>query len=55
VLWGERDPYIDPRFAHAYAEALGAGAEARVIDGAGHWPWLDAPDVVTIATDFLLH
>jgi len=54
VLWGERDPYIDPSFAQAYADALGGDAEAVVEAGAGHWPWFDAPQVVTKVTDFLV-
>jgi pimeloyl-ACP methyl ester carboxylesterase len=53
VLWGERDPYISPRFAQAYADALGGPAEAEVVPDAGHWPWLRAPEVVTKVTDFL--
>jgi len=53
VAWGERDPYIDPGFAKAYADALGGPAEAHVEAGAGHWPWLDAPDLVRMVTDFL--
>ena len=53
VLWGERDPYIDPGFAAAYGEALGGEAQVDVIAGAGHWPWADAPEVVRIVTDFL--
>jgi pimeloyl-ACP methyl ester carboxylesterase len=54
VVWGERDPYIDPSFAAAYAEALGGPAEVIVAPGAGHWPWLDAPELVTKVTDFLV-
>jgi pimeloyl-ACP methyl ester carboxylesterase len=54
VLWGERDPYIDPSFAAAYAEALGGEAETVVVPEAGHWPWADAPEVVRIVTDFLV-
>lgn len=54
VLWGGRDRYIPARFAQAYAQALGGPAEVRVQDGAGHWPWLDAPELVTVATDFLV-
>jgi pimeloyl-ACP methyl ester carboxylesterase len=54
VVWGERDPYIPPSFASAYADALGGPAETQVIAGAGHWPWLDAPEVVTNVTDFLV-
>jgi len=54
VVWGERDPYIAPAFATAYAEALGGQVESHVVPGAGHWPWLDAPEVVTKVTDFLV-
>ena len=53
VLYGERDPYIPAeRFASAYAEALGGPAEHEVIAGAGHWPWLDRPELVDRVVDF---
>lgn len=54
VVWGERDPYIAPRFAQAYADALGGPAEVQIAANAGHWPWADAPEVVTKVTDFLV-
>jgi pimeloyl-ACP methyl ester carboxylesterase len=53
VVWGAHDPYIPPAFAQAYADALGGPAEVAVVPGASHWPWLDAPEVVTDVTDFL--
>lgn len=37
VVWGARDPFIPTAFAHRYGEAL--GAEVRVLEGFGHWPW----------------
>jgi pimeloyl-ACP methyl ester carboxylesterase len=52
VLWGERDPYIPPSFAQAYADAL-PNATARVIDGAGHWPWLQSPELVREVSSWL--
>jgi pimeloyl-ACP methyl ester carboxylesterase len=52
VLWGERDPYIPTRFAHAYGEALGGDTEVEVVPGAGHWPWLDRPDLVERVVTF---
>jgi pimeloyl-ACP methyl ester carboxylesterase len=52
VLWGDRDPYIPAAFAQAYADAL-PDATARVYEGAGHWPWLQAPDVVDDVARFL--
>jgi pimeloyl-ACP methyl ester carboxylesterase len=44
VVWGERDPYLAARFADAYAEAL-PNARARRVPGAGHWPWIDVPQL----------
>jgi pimeloyl-ACP methyl ester carboxylesterase len=52
VLWGERDPYIPPAFAQAYAAAL-PDATARVVEGAGHWPWLQSPDLVQEVSSWL--
>jgi pimeloyl-ACP methyl ester carboxylesterase len=52
VLWGERDPYIPPRFAQAYADAL-PDATVQVVPGAGHWPWLQQPELVRTVSSFL--
>jgi pimeloyl-ACP methyl ester carboxylesterase len=52
VLWGRADPYIPERFAHGYAAALG-DATLELVDGAGHWPWLDRPEVVDRVAGFL--
>jgi pimeloyl-ACP methyl ester carboxylesterase len=54
VLWGDRDPYIPPSFAGAYAAALGGEATVEVVAGAGHWPWLANPPVVSRVSSFLL-
>jgi pimeloyl-ACP methyl ester carboxylesterase len=53
VVWGLRDPYISPRFGRAYAEAL-PDAELIELPAAGHWPWLDRPDLLDTVADFLL-
>lgn len=53
VVYGGRDPYIDPSFAQRYADALGGPAEARVIDDAGHWLWLDEPALVDDVAAFV--
>lgn len=45
VLWGREDPFVDARFASGYAAALG-DARLELVDGAGHWPWLDRPELV---------
>ena len=53
VLWGEQDPYVDVSFATRYGEALGGSARVEVVPDAGHWPWIDRPEVVdTVATFF---
>lgn len=52
VGWGSRDPYIPSRFGDLYAAELGAG-EVLHLDDAGHWPWLDRPDVIERIADFL--
>jgi pimeloyl-ACP methyl ester carboxylesterase len=51
VLWGADDRYLPARFAHAYGEAL--GGEVEVVDGAGHWPWIDKPELVERVCGFL--
>jgi pimeloyl-ACP methyl ester carboxylesterase len=45
VLWGEEDPWYPPAVADQYAARL-TGATVERIAGAGHWPWLDRPEVV---------
>jgi pimeloyl-ACP methyl ester carboxylesterase len=52
VVWGKRDPYIPERFAREYAAALG-GADLVELDDAGHWPWLDRPDVIDRVVEFV--
>lgn len=51
VVWGADDPYLGTEFAERYAEVLGARLVVR--DGAGHWPWVDAPDLVEEVAAFL--
>jgi pimeloyl-ACP methyl ester carboxylesterase len=46
IVNGAQDPYIPSGFADAYAAALGGPAEVLVLEDAGHWPWLDRPDLV---------
>jgi pimeloyl-ACP methyl ester carboxylesterase len=52
VLWGADDPYIPASFARGFADAL-PNAEARVFEAAGHWPWLQQPDLVRVVSSFL--
>ncbi|MEJ7798539.1 MAG: alpha/beta hydrolase [Solirubrobacteraceae bacterium] len=44
VLWGARDPDIAARFGAGYAATLG-DATLEIIENAGHWPWLDRPEL----------
>jgi pimeloyl-ACP methyl ester carboxylesterase len=53
VVWGARDPYIPSRFGDLYAAELGEAADVVHVDGAGHWPWLDRPDVIDRIATFL--
>jgi pimeloyl-ACP methyl ester carboxylesterase len=52
IEWGARDPYIPVRFAQAYANARGGEVRLELAD-AGHWPWLDRPEVIARVEDFL--
>ena len=51
VVWGADDQYLPTRFAHAYGEAL--SGEVEIVDGSGHWPWIDRPEVVERVCAFL--
>ena len=53
VVWGEKDPYLDTRFAHDYAAALGGPAEVEIVADAGHWPWYEKPQVIDRVASFL--
>jgi pimeloyl-ACP methyl ester carboxylesterase len=52
VVWGAKDPYIPARFGREYARAL-PQAELLELPDAGHWPWLDRPDLVERVVAFL--
>jgi pimeloyl-ACP methyl ester carboxylesterase len=45
IIWGEEDPWYPPALADAYGARL-LGAKVERVAGAGHWPWLDRPEVV---------
>jgi pimeloyl-ACP methyl ester carboxylesterase len=52
VVWGAKDPYIPARFGRAYAGRL-PGADLLELRDAGHWPWIDRPDLVAQIVRFL--
>lgn len=53
VVWGSEDPFLPVEFAHAYAERLGGDARVEIMDGAGHWPWVQQPQTIDLVTGFL--
>lgn len=52
VLWGEDDPYISPADGRSFAAALPA-ARFELVERAGHWPWIDRPEVIDRVARFL--
>jgi len=52
VAWGMKDPYIPSRFGADYATVL-PDAELVEYPDAGHWAWLDCPDLIDRVTAFL--
>jgi pimeloyl-ACP methyl ester carboxylesterase len=44
VLWGEADRVVTPDYGRAFAAAIQA-ARFSTIDGAGHFPHLEQPDI----------
>jgi pimeloyl-ACP methyl ester carboxylesterase len=52
VIWGERDPWFAPEFADAYGAVIPHAVVERIAD-AGHWPWLDRPQVIDRVAEFL--
>ncbi len=53
VLWPDRDPYIGPQFGPAYAQALGGRTTFETVPEAGHWAWLDRPELIERVAGFL--
>jgi pimeloyl-ACP methyl ester carboxylesterase len=51
VAWGTEDPYLGPELGPALAATL--GAELETIERAGHWPWLDRPELIDGVVEFL--
>ncbi len=52
VLWGDSDPYIAADDGRFFERAL-PDARFVLVERAGHWPWIDRPDVVGRVADFL--
>jgi pimeloyl-ACP methyl ester carboxylesterase len=52
IVWGDEDPWLGSELAGAYAAHL-SRAEVEHFPGAGHWPWLEKPQVIDRVVDFL--
>jgi len=52
VLWGARDGWYPPGLAAQWVDRLPA-ATLEVVPEAGHWPWLDRPEVAERIAAFL--
>lgn len=53
VIWGDGDPYIPVRFAEQQRKFF-PEAEVHILEGLGHWPFIDDPQaVITPLTAFL--
>jgi len=53
ILWPTEDPYIPASFGQAYADALGGDTRLEMVEEAGHWSWLDRPELIDTVTRFL--
>jgi pimeloyl-ACP methyl ester carboxylesterase len=52
ILWSTDDPYLPAELAEGHADALGGEVTVELIEG-GHWLWLERPDVLDRAGEFL--
>jgi pimeloyl-ACP methyl ester carboxylesterase len=53
TIWGADDPYLPASLAERQREAF-PGAEVHVLDGCGHWPFVDrGQDVEELLVEFL--
>jgi pimeloyl-ACP methyl ester carboxylesterase len=52
VVWGERDRYLGPDWADRIAGALGGETRVEVMPEAGHWPWMDRPEILQTVQEF---
>ena len=54
VLWGAKDPYVEVEWAERQKETF-PGAEVKVFEDLGHWPFIDDPHAVADAISPFLH
>jgi pimeloyl-ACP methyl ester carboxylesterase len=53
ILWATGDPYLGAGLGRQYADALGGEVELEMVENAGHWLWLDRPELIERAARFL--
>jgi pimeloyl-ACP methyl ester carboxylesterase len=52
VVWGQNDPYLPAIWGESYAAVL-PDAELVELELAGHWPWIDRPELIDRVVRFL--
>jgi len=52
LLWAGRDPYIGSEYGRRLAKRL-SGAALEEIEDAGHWSWIDRPELIDRVVRFL--
>jgi pimeloyl-ACP methyl ester carboxylesterase len=52
IEWSTRDPYIGAEFGQRLADALGGDTQLEMVD-AGHFPWLDRPEMLDRVAGFI--
>jgi len=53
VVWPTADPYVGAEWGPRYADAFGGDVQLEMIERAGHWMWLDRPDLIDKVAAFL--
>jgi len=54
AIWGDGDPYIPVRFAQQQRIYF-PEAEIHILEGLGHWPFIDDPQAVLAPLNTFLH
>ncbi|MGZ6638962.1 MAG: alpha/beta fold hydrolase [Solirubrobacteraceae bacterium] len=52
IVWGDADPWLPVAVGETYGAVM-PHASVDHVPEAGHWPWLDSPDVVDRVASFL--
>src|SRR6266511_3366689 len=54
VVWPTADPYVGVARSPLRADAFGGDVQLEMIERAGHWMWLDRPDLIDKVAAFFL-